>query len=45
MGKKKTTPDNWEIKDRLYVLTSQKQPLVCTLPTRHTAKRPLLFHN
>ena len=40
--KKTTTPDNWEIKDRLYVLTSQKQPLVCTLPTRHTAKRPLL---
>lgn len=33
----------WEIKDRVYVLTTNKTPLLFTLPSRHTAKRPLLY--
>jgi len=33
----------WEIKDRLYTLKSNKRPLVFTIPSRHTAKRPLLW--
>lgn len=35
--------DNWEIKDRVYILATRKTPIVMTLPTRHTAKRPLLW--
>lgn len=35
--------DTWEIKDRVYVLATRKTPIVMTLPTRHTAKRPLLW--
>jgi len=34
---------SWEIKDRLYTLKSNKRPLVFTIPSRHTAKRPLLW--
>jgi len=33
----------WEIKDRLYTLKSNKRPLVFTIPSKHTAKRPLLW--
>jgi len=33
----------WEIRDRAYFLTDNKQPLVFTLPTRHSARRPLLW--
>ena len=33
----------WEIKDRLYTLKSNRQPLVFTIPSRHTSKRPLLW--
>ena len=29
----------WEIKDRTYYLISRKQPLMMTIPTRHSAKR------
>jgi hypothetical protein len=35
--------DTWEIKDRVYVLATRKTPIIMTLPTRHTAKRPLLW--
>ena len=35
--------DTWEIKDRVYVLATRKTPIVMTLPTRHTQKRPLLW--
>ncbi len=35
--------NTWEIKDRVYVLATRKTPIVMTLPTRHTAKRPLLW--
>jgi len=34
---------NWQIKDRLYTLVNGKKPLVFTLPSKHTAKRPLLW--
>lgn len=33
----------WEYKDRLYELTQNRKPLVFTIPTMHTAKRPLLW--
>lgn len=44
---KEATPvapkDTWEIKDRVYILATRKTPIVMTLPTRHTQKRPLLW--
>ena len=43
MGKDKSSKvDNWEIKDRHYYLVG-KQPLTYTIPSRHSAKRPLLW--
>lgn len=33
----------WEIKDRVYVLTTRKTPIMMTLPVKHTQKRPLLY--
>jgi len=33
----------WEIKDRTYVLVSKKTPVMMTIPSKHTAKRPLLW--
>ena len=33
----------WEIKDRVYYLNRNKKPIVMTLPTKHTQKRPLLW--
>ncbi len=42
----KTEPvQEWEIKDRTYLLMGNKTPLVFTLPMRHTAKRPLLWYD
>ena len=35
--------DEWVIKDRLYELKTGKQPLVFTIPSMHSAKRPLLY--
>tara|TARA_X000001382_G_scaffold129279_1_gene120861 strand:+ start:233 stop:973 length:741 start_codon:yes stop_codon:yes gene_type:complete len=35
--------ENWEIKDRHYILSGIKQPLVFTVPGRHSRKRPLLW--
>jgi hypothetical protein len=35
--------DEWVIKDRLYELKTGKQPLVFTIPSVHSAKRPLLY--
>jgi len=35
--------DTWEIKDRTYVLTTSKTPILMTMPSRHTGKRPLLW--
>jgi len=33
----------WEIKDRLYELKGNRKPLVFTIPSKHSAKRPLLY--
>jgi len=35
--------DEWVIKDRLYELQNDIRPLVFTVPTSHTATRPLLW--
>jgi len=46
MSKTKTVPhleDGWEIKDRNYFLTSDREPLTFTLKSRHTEKYPLLY--
>lgn len=33
----------WEYKDRLYELTQRRKPLVFTVPTMHSARKPLLY--
>ena len=33
----------WEIRDRAYFLTGSKRPLVFTVSSKHSAKRPLLW--
>jgi hypothetical protein len=33
----------WEYRDRLYELNGNKKPLVFTVPTMHSAKKPLLW--
>ena len=44
-NKKQIQPDGWEIKDRHYFLTGNKNPLTCTIPSKHTRKHPLLYFN
>jgi len=39
----KTTKPSWEIKDRVYYLRSNKNPLTLTIPSRHTKKHSLLY--
>ena len=41
--KEKHPEDGWEIKDRNYYLTGNKEPLTFTLKSRHTEKYPLLW--
>ena len=41
--KKPVKKDNWEIKDRTYILKGDKEPLTYTIPSRHTRKHPLLW--
>jgi hypothetical protein len=45
MAKTKKEPvlDTWEIKDRLYTLKNNKRPLVLSIPSKHTARKPLLY--
>jgi len=43
MSKKETKTSSWEVKDRLYTLKNNKQPLVFTIPSRHSQKAPLLW--
>lgn len=43
MSKKETTTSSWEVKDRLYTLKNNKQPLVFTIPSKHSQKAPLLW--
>ncbi len=35
--------DNWEIKDRTYLLKGSKSPLTFTIPSKHTARHPMLW--
>ncbi len=35
--------DNWEIKDRRYILKGNKNPLTLTIPSKHTTKHSLLY--
>lgn len=35
----------WEIKDRTYVLTTRKTPIMMTIPSKHTEKRALLWYD
>jgi len=39
----KPTKPEWEIKDRIYYLKGNKNPLTLTIPGRHTRKHALLF--
>jgi len=39
----KPTKPEWEIKDRVYYLKGDKNPLTLTLPGKHTRKHALLF--
>lgn len=41
--KEKSPKKDWEIKDRTYFLTGDKEPLTYTLKSRHTEKYPLLY--
>jgi len=35
--------DSWEVKDRFYYLTDNKNPLTFTIPSRHSRRYPLLW--
>ena len=39
----KPAKKSWEIKDRVYYLKGNKNPLTLTIPGRHTKKHPLLY--
>lgn len=44
VAKVPSAPKNtWEVKDRLYELTSNKKPLVFTVPSMHHPSKPLLW--
>ena len=38
-----TPKNNWEIKDRTYILLSDLSPITYTISSRHTYKYPLLW--
>jgi len=37
--------DDWEVKDRTYILTGGKEPLTFTIPAKHTRRHPLLWYD
>ena len=39
----KTPVDNWEYKDRLYVLQGDNKPLTFTISCKHTTRHPLMY--
>jgi hypothetical protein len=39
----KPAKPSWEIKDRTYILTSNRSPVTFTIPSKHTSKHALLF--
>ena len=40
---KKIETPKWEMKDRFYYLTGNKEPLTYTIPARHTTRYPLVW--
>jgi hypothetical protein len=40
---KQTEPQNWEVKDRTYLLTGHHNPLTYTISSRHSRRFPLLW--
>ena len=42
-AKKESPKNNWEIKDRIYILSESNLPLTFTLQGKHTARYPLLW--
>ena len=48
MSKEKEVPSvekDWEIKDRTYFVTGQYKPLTFRIPSKHSAKKPLLWYD
>jgi len=46
MAKKQTIQDSsWEIKDRTYFLKGPHNPLTLKIPSKHTARHPLLWYD
>lgn len=43
MKKEITAPKDWEIKDRVYLVKGRNTPVVCSIPSRHTRRKPLLW--
>jgi len=43
--KKQKPVNSWEIKDRRYIVTGDKQPLTLTIPSKHTRKHALLWYD
>tara|TARA_R100001086_G_C11781905_1_gene243893 strand:+ start:35 stop:799 length:765 start_codon:yes stop_codon:yes gene_type:complete len=41
--KEKVAKPQWEVKDRIYLLTGDKTPLTLTIPSKHTTKHALLY--
>jgi len=37
--------DDWEVRDRTYILTQGKEPLTFTIPAKHTRRHPLLWYD
>ena len=38
-----TSPKDWVIKDRVYVLKGNKNPLTRTIPAKHTSRYPMTY--
>jgi len=45
MKKQTKTIDGWEIKERIYHLMGEGNPLLYVIPSRHTRRKPLLYFN
>jgi len=46
MAKKQVVQDtSWEIKDRTYLTTGNQKPLTLKIPSRHSARHPLLHYD
>ena len=38
-----TKPENWEIKDRVYILSEEMSPVAATISSRHSRRKPLMW--